>query len=117
MLKHYVEFIYLGSLTATYSSQEISARNPELVSLPENAFGYRFYTTVVIDSTGSRASKDYSGWYYQGEKLSLPELKERFGNNPDYAALIFNMEVNNIDYVVMTKFGSALFLRDSDTVF
>ena len=78
MLKHYVEFLYPGLFVSEASVEEIAERDVKKVELPDNCFGFCFFdrTVTVIDGqtlTGDR--KNVSGWYYQGEKMTLEQVK------------------------------------------
>jgi len=119
MLKHYVEFLYPGLLVSETSVEEIAERDTKKVEMSDSCFGFRFFdrTVSVIDGetlTGDR--KNVSGWYYQGEKMTLEQVKASFGNDRNYRILISNMENNGYDAVVKTKFGQFIPLNDGDTI-
>lgn len=119
MLKHYVEFLYPGLFVSEASVEEIAERDVKKVELPDNRFGFCFFdrTVTVIDGqtlTGDR--KNVSGWYYQGEKMTLEQVKAVFGNDSNYRILISNMEGNGWNAVVRTKFDQFMPLEDNDTV-
>ena len=119
MLKHYVEFLYPGLFCSEASVEEIAERDVNKVELPDNCFGFCFFdrTVTVIDGqtlTGDR--KNVSGWYYQGETMTLEQVKAVFGNDSNYRILISNMESNGYNAVVRTKFDQFMPLEDNDTV-
>ena len=119
MLKHYVEYLYPGILFSETSVSEISERDVSKVSISDNCFGFRFFdrTVTVVDGeilTGN--TKNISGWYYKGEKMTLEQVKATYGNDDNYRILIFNMECNDVGAVVKTKFGQFMPLRDEDEV-
>lgn len=119
MLKHYVEYLYPGLLVSETSVSEIPERDVSKVEISDNCFGFRFFdrTVTVVDGetlTGDR--KNVSGWHYQGEKMSLEQVKETFGGDGKHETLIWNMENNGYASVVKTKFGQFIPLSDEDTV-
>ena len=119
MLKHYVEYLYPGILVSETSIVEVAERDVKAVTIPDDCFGFRFFdrTVTVIDGeilTGDR--KNVSGWYYQGEKMTLEQVKAIYGSDPKYRILIANMEGNGMGTVVKTKFGQFLRLYDNDTI-
>ena len=119
MLKHYVEYLSPGIFISETSVSEISERDVKKVEIPDNCFGFRFFdrTVTVIDGemlTGDR--KNISNWYYKGEKMTLDQVKETFGNDSKYKNLIWNMEHNNYSAVVKTQFGQFMPLADGDKI-
>ena len=82
MLKHFVEFSYPGIIFSDYSHEEIAERKPELVTVPKEAFAYRFFDQVqtVVEGellTGER--KNYSRYTYFGKVYTLEEVKKEYG--------------------------------------
>lgn len=119
MLKHYVEYLYPGIIVSETSVKEVAERDVKSVDLSDGCFGFRFFdrTVTVIDGetlTGDR--KNVSGWYYQGEKMTLEQVKATYGSDRNYRILISNMENNGYGAVVKTKFGQFMPLNDNDTV-
>lgn len=119
MLKHFVEYLYPGIIVSETSVEEVAERDVKKVEVSDSCFGFRFFdrTVSVVDGetlTGDR--KNVSGWFYQGERMTLNEVKERFGNDRNYSILISNMENNGYDAVVKTRFGQFMPLNKEDTV-
>lgn len=119
MLKHYVEYLYPGIIVSETSVSEIPERDVKKVELPDGSFGFRFFdrTVTVVDGetlTGDR--KNVSGWHYQGEKMTIEQVKATFGNDGKHRILISNMENNGYTAVVKTRFGQFLPLNDNDTI-
>lgn len=119
MLKHYVEYLYPGIFVSETSVSEISERDVAKIELSDNCFGFRFFdrTVTIVDGeilTGER--KNVSGWHYQGEKMTLEQVKATYGNDGKHDILISNMENNGYVSVVKTKFGQFMPLNDDDTV-
>lgn len=115
MLKHYVEYRILFSET---SVKEVSERDVKAVNMPDGCFGFRFFdrTVTVIDGETLKGDrKNVSGWYYQGEKMTLEQVKATYGSDHDYRILIAIMEHNGYGALVKTKFGF-MPLNDNDTV-
>ena len=109
MLKHYVEYLYPSIFVSETSVSEISERDVAKIELSDNCFGFRFFdrTVTFVDGeilTGER--KNVSGWHYQGEKMTLEQVKATYGND----------ENNGYVSVVKTKFGQFMPLNDGDTV-
>ena len=116
MLKHFVEFWYLGSLFSEHFDSEIGERIPELVTVPDKAYAYRFYDQeqeVVDGKLIIGENKNYSGFTYFGKIYTLEEVKEQF---PEYGILIGNMERNNWTRVVHTCSNTWNPLEEADTV-
>lgn len=116
MLKHFVEFLYPGIIVCETSCEEIAERKPDLVTVPEHAFAYRFFDqeqAVVNDEllTGSR--KNYSGTTYFGKVYTLEEVERLF---PQYTTLIRNMKCNGYMKVVHTRAGNWQPFTDEDTI-
>ena len=119
MLKHYVEYLYPGIIVSETSVSEIPERDVSKVNISDRCFGFRFFdrTVTVVDGellTGDR--KNVSGWHYQGEKMTLEQVKATNGNDGKYDILISNMECNGWSTVVKTKFGQFMPLESDDTV-
>ena len=53
-------------------------------------------------------AKNYSNWFYNGKRVSLEEIKEKHGDEPEYKELIDYMERNNLNFACTnsTGFGS-----------
>lgn len=116
MLKHYVEFSFPGAFFSEYSVKEVAERNPELITVPEGAFAYRFFDrieTVVDGETLTGERKNFSPFTYFGTAYTLEEVKAQF---PEYTILISNMECNGWNRVVKTLRGNWQPLGEGDTV-
>lgn len=116
MLKHYVEFLYPGILFGESSIREVDNRNPYSVTIPDEAYGFRFLDKEEIaidDEILKGKNKNVSGWYYQGRKMSIEDVKREM---PNKNILIDNMISNRYGFIVFTKFGQAFPLEDNDTV-
>jgi hypothetical protein len=117
MLKHYVEFIYPGIMLSESKNKEIVNRNPKEISIPEGSFGFRFTDREEVELADGEILtgklKNNSGWYYQGKKMSLEDVKREM---PNEEILIDNMKCNGFKYIVWTKFGQAIPLYENDTV-
>lgn len=116
MLKHFVEFSFHGAFLSEYQVKEVTERNPELVTVPEGAFAYRFFdrTETSIDGevlVGER--KNISPLTYIGKEYTLEEVKDQF---PECHILISNMEVNGWSRVVKTRCGNWQPLLEGDIV-
>ncbi|MCI8655787.1 MAG: hypothetical protein HFJ48_08055 [Clostridia bacterium] len=119
MLKHFVEYLYPGVFVSETSVEEIAERDTKKVTFSDGCFGFRFFdksVTVVDGETLTGERKNISNWYYQGEKMTLAEVKEKHGDDRDYHILISNMENNGYNAVVKTKFGQFIPLNDGDTI-
>lgn len=116
MLKHYVEFLYPGIITSETTLKEVQDREPRNISIPEEAFGFRFVDREEIELREEILKGEYksqSGWYYQGRKMSLEDVKREM---PEKKILIDNMIYNSFDYIVWAKFGQAIPLYENDVV-
>ena len=118
--KSYVEKIYRGILFSEPSVEEVTERDPMKVENDGSMQGFRFYDKeFVVDGEKSYdgETSNYSNWIYFGKRLSLEEIKAKYGNNPDYRILISNMEGNNYKYVCHTQAGSFLPMEEEDMTF
>ena len=116
MLRHYVEYLYPGICVSETSTREVAERNAALIAIPDRSFGFRFFSREEVELDGEvlvGKPKDYSNWIYEGEELTLAQVKKRY---PDKDTLISNMECNGYDRVVMTRFGQAMLLEEGDKV-
>jgi len=116
MLVHYVEFVYPGVIVSESSVRRIDNRDPSKVELPDGAFGWRFYDRIEIEQDGELLvgkPKNHSAWTYYGEVWNREQAILAFGGD---STLARNMEYNNIDRVVHTRYGQCIPLRESDQV-
>lgn len=118
--KSYVEKIYRGILFSEPSVEEVTERDPMQIKNDGQMQGFRFYDKeYVVDGKKSYdgETSNYSNWIYFGKRLSLDEIKSKYGNNPDYRILISNMEGNGYQYVCHTQAGSFLPMEEGDMTF
>ena len=118
--KSYVEKIYRGLLFSEPSVKEVTERDPMKIQNDGSMQGFRFYDKeFVIDGekTYDGKTSNYSNWIYFGKRMSLAQIKELYGNNPDYRILISNMENNNYEYICHTQAGSFLPMENGDMTF
>lgn len=118
--KSYVEKIYRGLIVSETSTTEVAERDPMKIANDGSMQGFRFYDKeFVIDGNKSYdgETSNYSNWIYFGRRMSLEQVKELYGNNPDYRILISNMENNNYEYVCHTQVGSFLPMENGDMTF
>ena len=116
MLRHYVEIFYPGSLFQRSEVKEIEERNPALVDVPDDAFGYRFFDRTEVMSDGKVATgekENISGMTYFGTAYTLEEIKAKF---PQDKTLISNMELYKWKYLVKTRCGNWQVLEKGDQV-
>ena len=116
MLKHYVQYLFPGILFDEYIEEEIADRNAALVSVPNSAFGYRFFDKTEIVFCGEKLvgeSKNFSPTTYFGTVYTLEEIKRQF---PEYQTLIDNMEANDWNQVVRTRTSTWKPLKEGDVV-
>lgn len=115
MLKHFVKFSYPGIIVG-HSHEEIAERKPELVTVPKEAFAYRFYDqeqTIVNGELIGGECKNYSRFTYFGKVYTLEKVKMLF---PHLTILISNMECNGLNKVVQTRGGNWFPLEEGDIV-
>lgn len=109
MLKHYVEFIYPGIVTSESNNKEVTNRNPGEITILKGSFGFRFADREEVELTDGEILKgklkNKSGWYYQGKKMSLENVKREM---PNKEILIDNMKYNGFKHIVWTKFSQAI---------
>ncbi|MCI9434360.1 MAG: hypothetical protein HFI86_03660 [Bacilli bacterium] len=120
VVKSYVEKSYRGLLFSEASVNEVLERDPMKIENDGSMQGFRFYDKeFVVDGEKSYIGEtsNYSNWIYFGERLSLEEAKNKYGNDSHYRILIDNMERNNYEYVCYTQVGSFLVLGAGDMTF
>ncbi|NMA50438.1 MAG: hypothetical protein GX951_01120 [Mollicutes bacterium] len=103
--KSYVEKIYWGIIVSEPVIEEVVERDPTKIDNDGKMQGFRFFDREeVIDGEktyyGERTN--VSNWIFFGERLSLDQVKVKYGDNSDYRTLINNMEINSIKYVCHT---------------
>lgn len=107
MLKHYVEFFFPGAFYSDCNVKEVSERNPELITIPDGAFAYRFFDQteeVTVNGESIVGERENSSpLTYLGTEYTLEEVKAQF---PEYTMLISNMEINGWNRVVKTREGN-----------
>jgi hypothetical protein len=117
MIRQYIEFLYPGLLFSETGEQPVEDRQvPEL--LPENCFGFRFKERqehVAPDGEWLVGEfQAYSSWYYKkGEVYTLTEMKDRHRHRQN---VIDNMVRNQMERVLLTRFGQWIPLRAEDVV-
>ncbi len=105
-LKSFIEFMSPGTSSSVTWKEELN----ENTVLPDNIFGYRIYKIKdYVKETGKGNVVFQSDWIFFGRLLTLEEARIT-GNE----ILIWNMESNRIEYVVETKFGQMIPLRNND---
>lgn len=119
MIRHYIEYLIGGRFLLDTDVRELTARFlPSRESRPANAIGYRFFSRETAFSDSGEvlqgARKDDSPTTYFGTELTLTQVKERA--RPEDSTLIWNMEVNGYDRVVMTVHDQAYQLGPDDLV-
>jgi len=118
-IQHYIEWMYPGIISTDTSSEKIDHRDPQRVDkMKERVFAFRFFDRTVVDGEELLGKdKNPSGIYYLGGSvMTLAEVKDKYGDDPDKRILISNMENNGYDRIVMTKFGQSMPLNDQDRV-
>jgi hypothetical protein len=114
MLKKFIEFLSPGSLLSDKLSIEV--QGGETIDMPNWAYAYRFFYRESVEHEGEvlwGKEKDCSPRTYLGEELTLQQVKELPGDNH---ILIYNLEANNEERVLRSKFGRFEWLDKGDTV-
>ena len=113
--KSYIERIKKGLWKK--ETMEVEDRNPLKV---DDDYGtteaFRFYDQEFVEEGGKRFAgekSNFSKWIFFGERVSLSEVKELFGNCP----LADDMERYNVQHVCYTKVGSYLPMSDGDMTY
>ncbi len=113
MIVKYVEYLYPGLLFPEPSIRRLNeGEQPEP---PKGCVGFRTFERREVEADGDTLkgeARDYSGWTYFGEELSL----ERVRAEQPGSILLFNMEGNNWSRVVRLYTGQAYALTENDTV-
>lgn len=116
MTKTYIEYLYPGLVCSESSTKEVKTRDIP-AELPGMCFAFRFFDVVEIETEGrilKSEPENRSNWFYApGEVLTVQNVKEKY---PENKTLIWNMETNKIDKVIMTRFGQAIPLQPEDVV-
>lgn len=120
VIKHYVEKIYKGMFFNETKIKEMKERDPLKIENDGKMQGFRFYDREYHIRNGQSyagKSSNYSNWVLFGERLSLNEIKEKYGNNINYMTLIHNMEDNDYKYACFTQVGAFLPMDDGDITY
>jgi len=115
MLKHYIEYLHPGIIVSEHSEEEVKKRERP-AKLPNNVFGYRFFSREVVTKNGETLrgkEKNLSPCTYIGKKRTLAQVKKE---TPDAKILISNMESNGFKEIVNTRFGQSFPLEKGDRV-
>lgn len=117
--KSYVEKLYRGFFVCDSAFIEISERDPMKVENDGIMEGFRFFDKKFFINGKNIGGLDlnYSNWIYFGKRMSLAQVKELYGSNPDYRVLINNMENNKDKYVCHTQNGSFLIMEKGDMTY
>jgi hypothetical protein len=113
-----VEVLHPGMVTSDVSHREVPNRDDSQVILDHYTFGYRFYdrNEYVHPDNGETlrgSPQNYSAWRYEGELMTLEEVKTKL---PTEKRLIANMENNDYSRVCKTKFGQFIPVGKDDIV-
>lgn len=96
----------------------VGSEDPLSIRVNDNLLAFRFYDqrTLVRDGVVQYVFDpiNYTGWIYNGIKLSLKQIKETY---PENEALIRNMIDNNTKYVCFFNNGGSCFMHDGDMTF
>ena len=115
MVKHYVEFFGPGCILEESWCEEILTRDPRAISLPDSAYGFRFFSrteSIVDGETLLGKRRSYSPRYVAGRHYTLAQAEAEF---PDKRILLDNMRGNNWE-VVLTRFGNFAVFEKGDVV-
>lgn len=111
----YVEFYYPGAFFDETSTREVKTRDVKSVSVPDGAFGFRFFDVMSTEEGGVRMSSARLNvspmYYYGGRIMTLDEVRQEM---PEARILISNMEGNG--YARVIKCGTSNFrpFKDDD---
>jgi len=114
MKQTYIEYLRPGAFVSDSSTFPVADRTP-LASIPEHAYGYRFYDQEEVITNGELLTgqiKNVGPITYFGRTLTLGQVKDL----PGTSILRSNMERNGYDRVVNTVFGNFYFLEEGDVV-
>lgn len=116
--KSYVEKFYMNGKS---SITEVKHRIPALVQNDGEMIGFRFYNQefMVDGESVVCAGKKYnfSERFYFGKRLTLSEVKEKFGNDPNKQIFIANAETNGNDAFCFTQVGYLIVLEEGDQIY
>lgn len=116
MLKHFVEILFPGIIVSERRVQEVADRNPSLITVPVDAFAFRFFDCQVAKSNGDifvSNKQNFSPFTYFGTVYTLEEVKKQF---PEHTILIENMECNGHQKMVRTHRENWFSLKEGDKV-
>lgn len=110
----YVEFFYPGAFFDETSTREVQSRDSN-VSVPDGAFGFRFFDVMSTDEGGVKMVSDKLNLspmhYYGGRIMTLDEVRHEM---PDARILISNMEGNGYARVIRCRTGNFKPFEDGD---
>lgn len=104
--RRYVEFLYAGSFTADYRTEEVGHADPALIEVPDGAYAFRFFDIREIDDGGTvlrsdRLNKSMT-FYPDGVLATVEQAREM----PNSQILVSNMEGNGWPAVVFSRYGN-----------
>jgi hypothetical protein len=113
----YIEWMHPGSFVSESTTEKVKNRDIPNV-FPKTAYAFRFFDmTEVVSNEGESlkgSARNHSGFYYiGGVSLTIEDVKRL---HPDKRILISNMENNNWNRIVMTRFNQAMPLNNDDTI-
>lgn len=116
--KNFVAFHYPGVFRAEESHEEVGHKNPDLITPPKNCFAFSFFDRTETTTNNGEVlrgnPKNHSDKFYVGGKtMTLAEVKSFL---PDQKILIENMESNNWNKVIKTRFGNFLPFQSGDCI-
>lgn len=104
-LKHYVVFLYPGTIFTERVIEEVKSRDPAKIHAPKGCFGFHFCDRMEAVVGGERLlgeARNFSGTFYFGQLRTIDEIEKEM---PD-PRLLRNMKRNNWKKVVLTRCGN-----------
>ena len=119
MARHYVEFKCIGILGLVPIIAEVPSRDIEEVKKIDAFFdtclGFRFFDCP--DHEGCLGTYfNFSGWHFKGQKLSLEELAQKYGDMDENCELIEQLKSKNVSAVAEVAPFKIIPLSEKDTV-
>lgn len=103
----YVEFYFPGVMFDETSVKKVATRDTKDISVPNGAFGFRFFDVMTTEENGVKMESDKlneSPMYYYGGRIMTLAVVQR--EVPDARILISNMRGNGYKRVIRCRTGN-----------
>lgn len=107
-IKRWVMFLAPGAFVAEYWSRDIEHLDPARIEWPDNAYAFELYERedMVDGETRYKGEPKQIGQTYYHPSSKIETLEQVRANPNKGSCLVSNMECNNWDRVIWTRWGN-----------